>query len=142
MERSIAETLIQGGRLSEAEAITADYLQRFPKDDGGSFTSVKALLLAKAGDEKGALELIERSVEVGSGFGHFHHSAYNIASAYAAMGRPEEAVKWLDFAAENGFPNYPYFQIDPNLDGIREHPQFVDFMSRLRPQWERFEQLD
>ena len=54
------------------------------------------------------------------------------------MNNPDEAVRWLEVTAENGFPNYPYFQIDPNLDNIRDNPGFIDLMAKLKPQWERF----
>jgi DNA-binding winged helix-turn-helix (wHTH) protein/tetratricopeptide (TPR) repeat protein len=139
VDRSMAEALIQSGQLAEAERITDKYLREFPQDEGGSFTSLRALLLARAGKENEAENAIAQAIEIGSGYGHYHHTAYNIASAYAAMNRPEEAVKWLEYAADNGFPNYPYFDVDPNLDNIRRHPRFVEFMAKLKPQWERFE---
>lgn len=141
VDRSTAEVYIQTGRLIEAEAIADDYLSKFPQDEGGSFTSVKALLLAKAGKQKEAEEAIKRAVQIGKGFGHFHHTAYNAASAYAVLNKPDEAVKWLDFAAENGFPNYTYFDNDPNLKNIRNHPRFIEFMTRLKSRWERFKSL-
>ena len=139
--RSIAEALIQTGRLSEAEALVDDYLMRYPQDEGGSFTSLKALLLAKAGKQKEAEEVRARAVQIGKGYGHFHHTAYNAASAYAALNNPDEAVRWLEFAAENGFPNYTYFDNDPNLKNIRNHPLFIEFMTRLKSRWERFKSL-
>ncbi|MGD9561797.1 MAG: winged helix-turn-helix domain-containing protein [Pyrinomonadaceae bacterium] len=138
MDRSLAETLIQVGRLNEAAAIADDYLRRFPQDDGGGFTGVKALILAKEGKHDEAESMIQRAIEIGRGFGHFHHTAHNIASAYAAMKRPDEAVKWLEYAADSGFPNYPYFEIDPNLQNLKEDPGFLDFMARLRKRWEQF----
>ena len=141
VDRTMAELMVQTGRTGEAEAIVDDYLRRFPQDEGGSFTSVKALLLAKAGRHAEAAEMIRRAEEIGNDFGHFHHTAYNIACAYAAMGKPEEAVRWLERTADTGFPNYPYFQIDPNLGPIRSHTKFVEFMSKLKPQWERFKDL-
>ena len=141
VDRSTAEALIQTGRLSEAEKIVDDYLNRFPQDEGGSFTSVKALLLAKAGKINEAEETIERAAEIGKGYGHFHHTAHNIASAYAALNRPEEAVTWLQNAADDGLPNYTYFENDPNLNNIRNHPRFVEFMSKLRSRWEQFKSL-
>ncbi len=141
MDRSLAETLIQTGRLSEAGSIVDAYLQKFPQDEGGSFTSMKALLLAKAGKQAEAVEQIDRAYEIGKGFGHFHHTAYNIASAYAAMNRPADAVKWLEVAAEQGFPNGAYFEIDPNLEGIRDEAGFLGLMERLRSQRERMKGL-
>ncbi len=141
VDRSMAEALIQSGHLAEAERITDEYLREFPQDEGGSFTSLRALLLAKAGKESESEEAIRQAIEIGSGYGHFHHTAYNIASAYAAMNKPDDAVKWLEYAADNGFPNYSYFEIDPNLNNIRNHPRFTEFMARLKPQWERFKEL-
>lgn len=141
VDRSLAEALAQTGRLSEAEVLVDDYLKRYPQDEGGSFTSLKALLLAKAGKQKEAEEAIARAVQIGKGYGHFHHTAYNAASAYAALNNPDEAVRWLEFAAENGFPNYTYFDNDPNLKNIRNHPLFIEFMTRLKSRWERFKSL-
>lgn len=141
VDRSTAEALIQVGRTSEAELIVNDYLSRFPQDEGGSFTSVKALLLAKGGKQKEAEETIQRALQIGKGFGHFHHTSYNAALTYAALNEPDEAVKWLEFTAENGFPNYTYFENDPNLKNIRNHPRFIEFMAKLKPRWERFKAL-
>jgi tetratricopeptide (TPR) repeat protein len=132
VDRSIAETLIQNGNLSEAEKIVDDHLSRYPEDEGGSFTSMKALLLAKAGKPKDAEEAIVRALEIGKGFGHFHHTAYNVASAYAVMNRPDDAVKWLEDSADNGFPNFAYFAIDPNLNNIRRDRHFIDLMSHIK----------
>lgn len=141
VDRSMAEVLIQTGRLSEAENIVDDFLARYPQDEGGSFTSVKALLLAKAGSHSEAEKAIRHAEEIGRDFGHFHHTAHNIASAYAAMDAPDEAVVWLENAADNGFPNYTYFTVDHNLDAIRAHGPFIVFMDKLRRQWERFKAL-
>jgi DNA-binding winged helix-turn-helix (wHTH) protein/Flp pilus assembly protein TadD len=141
VDRTLAETLIQLGKLQEAEAIADDYLQRFPQDEGGSFTSVKALILAKNRKYEDAEAMIRKAQDIGAGFGHFHHTAYNIASAYTAMNRPDDAVRWLESTADSGFPNYPYFSLDPNLKNLRDHHGFRAFMAKLRPQWERFKQI-
>jgi len=141
IDRSMAEALIQSGRPKEADQIVEEYLAKFPKDEGGSFTSVKALLLANAGREDEALQAIARAEELGKGFGHFHHTAYNIACAFAALDRADEAVKWLENAADTGFPNYPYFEIDPNLESIRHSQKYIEFMSKLRNQWLHFKKF-
>lgn len=138
VDRCIADVLVQIGSLSEADAMVEHYLENFPQDEGGSFASVKAVLLAKTGRATEADVAIERALRIGRGFGHFHHTAHNIASAHAAMKRPDEAVKWLEHASDDGFPNLPYFEIDPNLNKVRRHPRFVKFVAKLRPQWERF----
>jgi DNA-binding winged helix-turn-helix (wHTH) protein/lipopolysaccharide biosynthesis regulator YciM len=141
VDRCMAEVLIQLGRDRDAQAITSDYLSRFPEDEGGSFTSVQAVLLARAGKRTGAEENIQRAEQIGKDFGHFHHTAHNIAAAYAAMNMPDEAVSWLERAADDGFPNYTYFKIDNNLTNVRAHASMVDFMARLGLRWERFRSL-
>lgn len=141
VDRVRTEVLIQLGSLNDAETIVDKYLRDNPIDEGGSLTSVKALLLAKVGDLKEAQKMIDRATEIGKYFGHFHHTAHNIASAYAAMGMLDESVKWLECAADDGFPNYTYFACDPNLNGNRRHPPFIELMSRLNRQWQRFKAL-
>ena len=71
-------------------------------------------------------------------FGHFHHAAYYIASTYALMDEPEPSIYWLEQAAETGFPCYPLFERDPNLDRIREAPRFIALMANLKTQWEDY----
>ncbi len=140
-DRSMAEALAQIGRSSEAEALVDDNLRKYPRDEGGSFTSVKALLLARAGKRTEAKQTILKALEIGKGFGHFHHTTFNAASTYAVLNEPEESVRWLEITAESGFPNYTYFLSDPNLNNIRDHPRFHDFMARQKLQWERFKSL-
>jgi DNA-binding winged helix-turn-helix (wHTH) protein/Tfp pilus assembly protein PilF len=139
IDRVRAEVLVQMGRLSEARAVVDDYLSRHPSDEGGSLTSVRALLSAKDGELQAAEEMIARAIRIGKDFGHFHHTAYNIASTYTALGRPDEAVRWLEAAADDGFPCYTYFEADPNLKPLHNDPCFTVLISSLRRQWERLD---
>jgi DNA-binding winged helix-turn-helix (wHTH) protein len=141
VERIRAEILIQLGRLDSALKIVDEYLADHPRDEGGSFTSVRALILVKAGRGQEAEEAINRAAGMGTGFGHFHHTAYNIASAYAALNKKDEAVEWLEFATDNGFPNYTYIKLDPNLDNLRNHQPFNELLSTLRRQWDHFKTI-
>ncbi|HVF30778.1 MAG TPA: winged helix-turn-helix domain-containing protein [Pyrinomonadaceae bacterium] len=141
VDRSTADVLVQLGRLGEADEIVDHYLDEYPQDEGGSFTSVKAVILAKKGRTGEAEDAAKHATAIGSGFGHFHHTAHNIAAAYAAMGKIETAVSWLEKAADDGFPNLTYFEIDPNLDPIRESPEFIEFLRKLRPQWLRYREV-
>jgi TolB-like protein len=67
-----------------------------------------------------------------------HHSTYYAACIYALGGNSGEAVKWLKETAATGFPNYPLFARDPFLDRIRRTPEFLQFMSEQKSQWERY----
>jgi len=141
IDRVRAEVLVQLERLDDATRIVDEYLRHHPNDEGGSFTSLKALLFAKLGQHRRAKQMIDGATAIGHSFGHFHHTAYNIASAYAALHRPDEAVRWLEAAADDGFPCYPYFANDPNLEALRGEPHFVALLTTLRRQSERFKQM-
>lgn len=141
VDRVRAEVCVQLGRPDEARRIVDDHLAGHPNDEGGSLTGVRALLLAKAGQRREARRTLALAIELGTGFGHFHHTAYNIAATYAALLEPAEAVHWVDAAAHDGFPCYPYFARDPNLAVLRGFPPFRVLMSQLRKQWKLFKRI-
>jgi tetratricopeptide (TPR) repeat protein len=130
--------LFRLGRGDEASTIIEQYLKDYPKDEGGIVTSVKAMMLAKAGKQRESEETIRHAIDIGRGYAHFHHTSYNIASSYALMNRPAEAMKWLQVTADEGFPCYPLFEGDANLDSLRKDARFVSFMAQQKQQWEHF----
>jgi hypothetical protein len=113
-------------------------LKNNPQDEGGALTSIQALLAASAGDDAAAEAKIKRAAELGKDFGHFHHTAYTIACAYALLNKAEPAMRWLQLAADDGFPCYPLFEGDPNLNNLRRDQHFIAFMAKLKEQWERY----
>jgi TolB-like protein/DNA-binding winged helix-turn-helix (wHTH) protein/Tfp pilus assembly protein PilF len=134
----IAWALFNLGRGEEASATLEQLLRDYPEDSGGLYTSVQAVLAASAGQERVAEDKIKSAIEMGKGFGHFHHTAYHIACAYARMNKPDQAMKWLEVAAEDGFPCYPLFERDANLDNLRRDARFVTFLAKQRKQWEYY----
>jgi len=137
----IVLALFNLGRKEEAAATLEKFLKDYPEDNRGLFTSLQAMFAAADGQPRVAEEKIKLAIERGKGFGHFHHTAYHIACAYALMNRKEEAIKWLEFAADNGFPCYVLFATDHNLDSLRQHPRFQQFMARMKHDWERYKSL-
>jgi hypothetical protein len=93
-------------------------------------------MAALNGDEETAERKIRSAIEKGKGFGHFHHTAYNIACAYSLMNKPEQAIKWLQATADNGLPCYPLFESDQYLDPLRNDLRFTALMTRLKEQWQ------
>ncbi|HZE70490.1 MAG TPA: protein kinase [Pyrinomonadaceae bacterium] len=69
----------------------------------------------------------------------YHHYTYWIARVFAQGGKSEEALRWLRYTAENGFPCYPLFERDPFLDRIREDPSFKQFMAEMKTRWEGYQ---
>ena len=133
-----SNALFRLGRNEEAAALIEQFFKKYPKDEGGAVTSVKAMMLAKAGKRREAEEAIAHALEIGRGYGHFHHTSYNIASAYALMNQPEPALKWLHVTAEEGFPCYPLFAGDANLANLKKDQRFVSFMATQKLQWEHY----
>jgi hypothetical protein len=120
------------GRRDEAAALLAELVRDYPKDEGGVFSSVQALLAASTGNKTKSEGEIRNAIEKGKGFGHFHHTAYNVACAYSLMKKTEAAFKWLQAAADDGFPCYPIFESDPYLDHLRHDPCFIALMTKLK----------
>jgi len=119
-------------------ALLEQLLKDHPEDTGGVFTSIQAVLAASAGQERLAEDRIKSAIEKGKGFGHFHHTAYHIACAYARMNKPEQAIKWLEAAADDGFPCYRLFEKDTNLDSLRQDEKFDMFLAKQKQQWEHY----
>jgi tetratricopeptide (TPR) repeat protein len=135
--RAMASVMFQLGRTGEAEKIVQEFLAANP-DEGGNVTSVKAMLLAKAGRAGDAEAAIRRALEIGKGYQHFHHTTYNVACAYAILDKREEAINWLRVTADEGFPCYPLFEKDRNLDNLRDDPRFIEMMAGMKLQWEHY----
>jgi len=137
----IVWALFNLGRKEEASATLEQFLKDYPEDNHGLYTSLQAVFLASAGQERMAEEKIKSAIERGKGFGDFHHTAYQIACAYAQMNKPAQAIKWLEVAADGGFPCYPLFEKDPNLNNLREDSRFVTFLTKQKQQWEYYKTL-
>jgi tetratricopeptide (TPR) repeat protein len=68
----------------------------------------------------------------------YHHAAYDIACIYALEGKSVEAVRWLREAAATGFRPYPLFERDTYLNGIRQAPEFIQFMAEMKAQYDKY----
>jgi eukaryotic-like serine/threonine-protein kinase len=132
-----AWSLFNLGRKAEASSTLAQLLKDHP-DRGGIFTSIQAVLAASAGQPGVAEEKIKLAIARGKGFGHFHHTAYHIACAYALMKKPDEGIKWLQEAADGGFPCYPLFERDTNLNNLRQDGRFATLLARVKEQAQQY----
>lgn len=135
----IAWALFQLGRKDEALATLEEFLRDFPEDTPGTLTSMQAVIFAATGDRSQAEEKIKIAAEKSRDAVQFHHTAYNIGAAYALMNKPEEAMEWLESAAEDGFPCYPVLETDPNLDNIRQDRRFIAFIDKLKKRWKHYQ---
>ena len=73
-----------------------------------------------------------------TGLSDIHHAQFAIGCAYALLGRPDEAARWLTKAADEGLPNYPKFSGHVDMASLKDHPGYVALLDRLRRDWERW----
>jgi DNA-binding winged helix-turn-helix (wHTH) protein/tetratricopeptide (TPR) repeat protein len=128
--------LFQLGRRQEAKERVTEFLRGHPRDPGGLLLGLQALLAAAAGDAATAERSIRDALTKEAGYAHFHHTEYVVAAAYARLGSAALAMKYLERAADNGFPCFAFFERDANLDRLRGEPRFIEFMTRQQKQWE------
>jgi tetratricopeptide (TPR) repeat protein len=103
------------------------------------WTQKKALLLALRGDFRAAeadIPLVLSKHPAKDPL--YHHAVYDFARIYALEGKSDEAVKWLREAAATGFPCYLLFERDIHLDRIRQAPAFIQFMTEMKTQNEKY----
>ena len=131
-----AWALLSLGRLDEARAVIDRALAANPVDQGGVLHSARGMLRAMAGDRSGAEADIADAIRVGKSFLHFHHTAYAIGAIYTRLGNMDRAQEWIENAANDGFPNFTYFENDPHLERLRAVPRFRTFLAKLRQEWE------
>ena len=130
VEANTAFALLRLGRQEEAWVQLRRALLKYPNDPSGALPGLEAMLLAESEPLK-AQELIEK-VAKRKAVNPSHHAAYFAACAWARMGRAQEAVQYLREAAETGFPCYPLFAHDANLDPIRQDPRFQAFLADMQ----------
>ncbi|HEX7861203.1 MAG TPA: protein kinase [Verrucomicrobiae bacterium] len=124
----IALALIGLGRKDEALKTLRDYLDSHPSDEGGLVTSVEAIVHALFGREAEAEQAIQRAA-TRRGRGHFHHTQYHLASAYALLNKKDSALEWFRKSTAEGFNCYPLFLCDTNLDNLRSDPRFTELLA-------------
>jgi hypothetical protein len=57
------------------------------------------------------------------------------------LGLNDEAVGWLENAADRGFINYPYIaEYDPFLATISQDERYKQLLNRIKYEWEHFEE--
>jgi Flp pilus assembly protein TadD len=57
---------------------------------------------------------------------------YNLACSLSLIGDIEGAFKELKKAVLLGYDDFSYILEDPDLENVRKHPQFKEFVSKLK----------
>ena len=124
-----AQLPLMTGDLDVAEQRLAVALKKLP--DEPLITSLQGLLHARRGQPDLASQCVSRALDSARSFGHTHHTYYQIACVYAVLRETHKAVEWLERSVHTGFSCWPFFRIDPNLENLREKPDFERLVADL-----------
>jgi len=89
----------------------------------------RAILLARGGDRRSALKTMDADVRK---FAQFLQWTCNAAEFYAILGDREKAVDLLESAVRGGDERADWFEINPFLSNLREHPRFRQILASIR----------
>ena len=121
------------GRLELAEERLAIAASHVP--DEPMIVSLQGVMHARRGHSDLALQCVRRALDSPRSFGHTHHVHHNVACVYALLADTDKAMVWLERAADTGFPCWPFFRIDPNLESLRQEPAFTRLVADLEQKY-------
>lgn len=119
----LASLYVQKGELDAAAGQYRQVLSQDPDNTDALFGL--AVVHSKRGEYGHALTRLKRIIEVRPGSPEGY---YNIACMHARMGNAAEAVSWLGKAMDKGFDDWKTLAEDKDIEGIRQAPQFREFM--------------
>lgn len=136
-EPPVSDSFVANGRLDEAQKLMDREMQDSPDNpwnyaEKGIFLGLKGERVAAEASIHDAIKMLDRDNLT------YHHMTYEIACAYAVLGKTDEAMRWLRETVDTGFPCYPAFQRDVFLDGIRQDSRFVEFMAEMKTLNEKY----
>jgi tetratricopeptide (TPR) repeat protein len=124
-----AQLPLMTGDLDLAEQRIAEASKKLR--DEPLIISLQGLLHARRSQPELALQCVQRALDSARSFGHTHHTYYQIACVYAVLRETQKAMEWLERSVHTGFSCWPFFRIDPNLENLREEPEFKRLIADL-----------
>jgi TolB-like protein/Flp pilus assembly protein TadD len=126
-------TCEQLGRSQEAALIRAKLIERLPthllqNPDDARAHIIYALMLADANRKDDALRQCALGLELSPGDPVM---LYNCACLYSRLGEVDDAIDALRQALEAGYANRGWAKQDPDLNPLRDNPQFQQLMAGL-----------
>lgn len=115
------------GKLSQLD-FDIDFFENLLARNGESVEVLRVLgeLVSKKGLVHRAVEIDRHLVEL---LPKDFLARYNLACSLALAGRPDEAMKSLSKAILLGYDDLAHLEVDPDLDSLRERPDFRALLS-------------
>jgi TolB-like protein/Flp pilus assembly protein TadD len=90
--------------------------------------TMRAVSLCRIGDRPAGLKWAERALEIDPRDAGVQ---YNVACLYSLEDQPAKAIECLERAMHEGFGNREWIENDPDLEPLRDNPEFVKLLARL-----------
>ncbi len=87
------------------------------------------LLYLRIRKEENGVKLLKRAVALAPNYAHAH---YNLACAYACLGKVNEALDSLETAVSNGYDDVNWILKDGDLRILRNQPRFLKVVEHLQ----------
>lgn len=123
----------------KAIELLKENLTNYP--NSSHINSVYAIILSNEGNKNEALNKVAIAQKNIDEYIHAHHIYYYLGVAYSLIGENKECLKWLEKAANSGFPNYPLFSTDPNLKSLKDSDDFIELLNRLKGDWDDYKTI-
>jgi len=123
----LAQTCAGLGRRDEAEEASRQLLELLPNyllqnPDDSRARMYYAIALAEKGFKEDAIREGGKALELSPGDPMM---LYNCACLYSQLGEVDRAVDTLRQAIAGGYENFGWMKHDPDLNALREHPEFI-----------------
>jgi serine/threonine-protein kinase len=124
----LARVRFYQGRYDEAAELFESVFEKAPSAQG--LRPLQGMVYSARGEHERALALLNHDVIDGACADH--DVAYWLASLYAMENDKEDALAWLERAADLGNENFPWFARDSAWDDLRADPDYVALIERLK----------
>jgi len=114
------------GREADADRARNEQLGRMPtyllqNPDDARQRMLYATVLAEVNRRDDAVRECSLAIESSPGDPVM---LYNVVCVYSRLGEPQRAIETLRQAIAAGYENFPWLHNDPDLDTLRDHPEF------------------
>jgi hypothetical protein len=94
----------------------------------GAWQGVAGYVSAAAGDTTNAYRILAEMQALSA---HRYIPAYAFATVYAGLKDTDQALHFLQRAADERSAYLDYLNVEPTLDNIRKDPRFADLLRRV-----------